>query len=151
MEVLGIDEAALQERVIFALIGCFILFFVIAPIAGRFLHQWVSRHLPEQSTLVLVGISTIVFLLSFAIVLGILLRWGSALQMGWEISILLSLISGLLAVSIIALAVRVTIQRTTPQTTPSGEGETRDTYSGAWGVWDEDARRRGKNLHKRKR
>jgi hypothetical protein len=147
MEVLGIDEAELQQQVITALIGCGVIFFVIAPIMGRFLHLWVAHHLPEHSVLVLVGLAMIVFLMSFAIVLGILLRWGSALQLGLEISLLISLISGLLAVGVMALAVRITIQRTTPTTSR----ETSEVRSGAWGVWGEDARTRNKNLRNRKR
>ena len=146
MEVLGIDEAALQQQVITALIGYFVVFFIIAPIAGRFLHQWIARHLPEHSALALAGIALIVFLLSFAIVLGILLRWGS---IRLEISLLLSLMSGLLAVIFMALAVRFTIQRTVPRTPI--DSETKDTYSGAWGVWGEDAKTRSKNLRRRKR
>lgn len=151
MDVLGIDEAALRQQVLIAVIGSFAIFFVIAPIGGRFLHQWVARHVPEQATVALAGIVGIVFLLSFAITLGLLLRWGPALQIGLEASILLSVFSGVMAVGAMALAIRFTIRRTTPPTTRTSEGETQNAPSGAWGVWGEDARTRGKNMHRRKR
>jgi integral membrane sensor domain MASE1 len=144
MEVLGIDEAALQQQVIMTLLGSFVVFFILAPLGGRFLHHWVARHLPEQSALALAAISVIVFLLSFTITLGILLR--ASLPISLEMSLLVSLISGLLAVGLMVLAVRFTIRRTTPP-----DSESPEIRSGAWGVWGDDARARSKNLHKRKR
>jgi hypothetical protein len=42
MEVLGIDEAVLQQQVLVAVLGYFLIFYVVAPIGGRFLHQWIA-------------------------------------------------------------------------------------------------------------
>jgi len=144
MEFLGIDELAMWQQVVIALLGISVTLYVIAPIGGRILFDIVGRFTPDHMPLVQIGIGFIIFVLSFAITLGVMLRWGPALKLGLPVSLAISLINATLATGITAAAVHVTLDRPNAKIEPEVK-EAPVTF----GVWDEDARKRRKNLRRR--
>jgi MFS family permease len=138
MDALGIDEAVMQQRVLIALGGFFVVFFILSPIAGRYVHRGSRRLLPEQDTFALLATAFVIFALSFAVALGLLLRVAPGIEPLPALGI--SSVSALLVTALTALWVRRTVEH----------GAARiDQDENSFGVWGEDARKRRKNLRKR--
>ncbi|MBZ0303328.1 MAG: hypothetical protein K8J31_26535 [Anaerolineae bacterium] len=138
MDALGVDEAGMQERVLIALVGFFAVFFILSPIAGRYVHKASRRLLPDQDVFALAATAFIVFALSFAVVLGVLLRLIPALALLPALG--LSAASALLVTLLTALIIKYTLDR--------GAARIKSDEL-TFEVWGEDARQRRKNLRRR--
>ena len=139
MEILGINEWEMWQQVMIALLIISTLLYTLAPLGGRILFALLGKVTPDQLPVVQIGIGIIIYLLSFAITLGALLRWGPAMKMGLPLSLGVSLFKAAVVTMLTAFVIRATLR-------PSERIESEKL---GFGVWDEDARTRRKNLRRR--
>jgi hypothetical protein len=140
MEEIGLSPEELQQRLIVALLGFAIVFTILSPLMGGLLHRVVRRYMPEGDHLALLATALVIFLLSFAIVMGVLLRFGPAAQIGLGATLLISSLVALIITVISALLVGRGLERARQKIDPAAQ---------VFSVWDEDARERRKNLRRR--
>jgi hypothetical protein len=140
MEVLGIEEAVLRQRVLIALGGFFVLFFIISPLGGSVLHRVIRRYTPDQDRLALIATGLIVWLLSFALAVGFMLRFGPAAQIGLPGVLGISGVSAGLLTGSTLLFIKRTLDRGRARLDPDDQ---------MFGVWGEDARQKRKNMRRR--
>ena len=130
----------MRQRVLVALVGFVIVFTILSPLMGNLVHRLMRRYFPTDSALAVMATALIIFLLSFAIVVGVLLRFGPAGEIGLGTTLLIGLISALLVTAVTAWLVGRGLKRASQKITS-------EDY--AFKVWDEDARERRKNLRRR--
>ena len=130
MDAMGFDSELAQQQALIAVLGVFVIFSVLAPLGGMFMYRVIRRYLPADELVVLMGTAFIIFLMSFALLRGILLRVSlfAGLPTSWML--LISLFGAALVTSVTAVAVRAMLRR----------GASPDAHS--FGVWEEDARQR---------
>ncbi len=139
MEVIGLDSNDMQQQVWFAFCGVCVIFFILSPLAGRVVHRFSRRLLPEQDIFALLATAFVVFALSFAVMFGLLRQFVTGLEMLPALGI--SLIVALLVTGVTAAFVQYTIRR----------GAARiDPHASEFGVWGEDARKRTKSLRRKR-
>jgi Co/Zn/Cd efflux system component len=107
---------------------------------GNVLQRVVRRYMPESDSLALIATALVIFLLSFAIVMGVLLRFGPAAEIGLQATLLISGLLAFIVTGLSAVLVRRSLQRANRKLDPEAH---------SFSVWDEDARKRGKNLRRR--
>lgn len=139
-EVLGIEEAVLRQRLLIAVGGFFVLFFIISPLGGSVLHRVIRRYTPDQDRLALIATGVIIWLLSFALAVGVLLRFGPAAQIGLPAVLGISMASAGLITGSTLLFIKRTLDRGRSRLNPENQ---------TFGVWGEDARQKRKNLRRR--
>jgi hypothetical protein len=140
MEAIGLNPEEIQQRLLVALIGFVIVFTVLSPLMGSVVHRFVRRYFPEADSLALMATAFVIFLLSFAIVMGVLLRFGPAAEIGLGATLLISSLCALLLTGLTLLLLRRSLRRGQSKIDPEAQ---------AFSVWDEDARKRRKNLRRR--
>lgn len=138
MEAIGVNEAELRDQVILALCGVLIAFFIISPIGGYYLHRAARRLLPEQDLFALLAMAFVMFMVSFAVFLGVLLRLASGLDT--LLLVELSLLGALIVTGVTALSVKMYLRRSAAHLSTEDQG---------FSVWGEDRRKRPKNYRKR--
>ena len=142
MEAIGFDPAEAGKAAALALIMTSIIFFVLSPIGGYFLHKFIKSKTPESDTFALVAAAFCMFLITFALTLGVFLYFTDQNESTLAPALLISALVGLIATAITAVAITRFVER-------GKQKINRDEQD--FSVWDEDNRNKAKNLRKRKR
>lgn len=137
MDVLGIESANMQQQVLLAVCGVGVLFFVLSPLAGRYIHRFSRRLLPEQDLFALLAAAFVVFALTSAVMFGLLRRLTPAIDILQALGV--SLTVAALVTGVTAAFIHYTVKRGTDH-----------PHTDEFGVWGEDARKRTKNLRKKR-
>lgn len=140
MEAIGFDSEAAKQQALLAVLGVFIIFSILAPLGGMVMHRYIRRYLPADDWIVLAGTAFIIFLMSFALILGILLRFPLFAGLTTPWMLLISLFGAVLVTVVTAVAVRALMKRGASRIDPDAH---------TFGVWGEDARQRPKNLRRK--
>ena len=140
MEVIGFDAEVAQQQVQIAVLGLILIFSFIAPVGGMVIHRLIRHFVPGDEVIVLLGTAFIIFIMTFALLLGILLRLSLFAGLPTPLMLLISLFGAAMVTGVTAVAVRAMLRRGARRLDPK-------THS--FGVWEEDARQRPKNLRRR--
>ena len=140
MEVIGFDAEAAQEQALAAVLGILLVFTFISPIGGMLMHRVIRRFVPADEVWVLAGTALIIFILCFALLFGILLRVPAFANLNVLLMLFISLFGAGFVTTITAGVLRYIFQR---------DAKRMDPEAHTFGVWQEDARRRPKNLRRK--
>lgn len=141
MDALGFDAADAGQQVLAALAMTVIIFFVISPIAGYFLHKYIKSKTPDQDTFAILAGSFCLFLVVSALTLGLIARFTTLVETALVVALLISAAMGLAATGAVAvLAVRMIAQ--------GKEKIKQEDYR--FGVWEEDKRALKTHRHKKR-
>jgi ABC-type Co2+ transport system permease subunit len=142
MDALGIDPAAAGQSAAFALLATSFIFFVLSPIGGYFLHKFIKSKTPNSDTFALVAAAFCMFLITFALTLGVILYFTEQNESTFTSALLISAVVGLIATAITAVVIVRFVER-------GKQKISRDEQD--FSVWDEDKRKKPKNMRKMKR
>ena len=140
MEVIGFDAEAAQQQALTAVLGLLLALTFVAPVGGMVLHRVIRRFVPTDEFVVLLGTAFIIFIMSFALMLGVLLRVPLFAGLSTPLMLLISLFAAAMVTSITAMIVRALLRRDARRLKP-------DVHR--FGVWEEDARQRPRNLRRK--
>lgn len=137
-EALGLDLNAMAAQAALVVVATLVIFFIISPIGGYFLFRFLRRVTPMPDAFALLGAALIGFLVTFAALLLGLLRLFPPDETNLGPLLLISAAGALLVMGATAFGVRALVRR--------GAARLEDH---TFRVWDEDQRRRPKNLRRR--
>ena len=141
MDAIGFDSASAGEQVLWAVLATLIIFFVISPIGGYFLHKFIKSKTPDTDTFALMAGAFIIFIVTGGLTLAVLLQFIEQTEAAFLIALVISVIIGIITTAISAILVVRLIERGKKKLNPEEL---------AFSVWEEDKRNKPKNLRQRR-
>jgi len=141
MEAIGLDTASAGQQVLYAVIATLIIFFVISPIGGYFLHKFIKSKTPDTDTFALIAGAFIIFIVTGGLTLALLLQFIEQTEAAFVVALVISVVVGMTMTAISAILVVWLIQRGKKQI---------DAEELSFTVWEEDKRDKPKNLRYRR-
>lgn len=141
MDVIGLDAGEVSQQVVLALLGTVIIFFVLSPIGGYFLHKFIKSKTPDTDTFVLIAGAFILFIVTSGLTLALILQLTEQTESTFIVALLISVLVGIVTTGISAFLVVRFIERGKEKIDPEEQ---------AFSVWEEDKRNKPKNLRHRR-
>lgn len=141
MEALGFDSYAAGQQALIAIFGTLIIFFVLSPIGGYFLHKFIKSKTPDTDTFALIAGAFIIFIVTGGLTLAVMLQFIEQTEAAFIIALIISTLVGVLTTIISSLLVVRLIERGKKKINPEEL---------AFSVWEEDKRNKPKNLRQRR-
>lgn len=141
MDALGFDSATAAQQAGLALLATVVIFFIISPIGGYFLHKFIKSKTPDTDTFALIAGAFIAFIVTSGLTLALILQFTEQTETTFMLALAISVLTGIVITTILAvLAVRF-IERGKKKINPEEL---------AFSVWEEDKRKKPKNLRQRR-
>jgi hypothetical protein len=141
VDVIGLDAGEISQQVVLALLGTVIIFFVISPIGGYFLHKFIKSKTPDTDTFALMAGAFIVFIVTSGLTLALILQFTEQTEATFLVALVISGLFGIATTGISAFLVVRLIERGKKKIDPEEQ---------SFSVWAEDKRNKPKNLRYRR-
>jgi MFS family permease len=141
MEALGLDSRAAFFQIALAVMAVLVIFFILSPIGGYFLHKFLRKKIPHQDTFALMAGAFVVFIVTSGLTLASILNLTEQTEATFFGALAVSVLVGVAATALSVLFVVRLIERGKQKINLEEQ---------IFSVWEEDKRDKPKNLRKRR-
>ncbi len=141
MDAIGLDAGEVSQQVLYAIIGTLVIFFVLSPIGGYFLHKFIKSKTPDTDTFAIIAGAFIMFIVTSGLTLALILQLTEQTEATFIAALLMSVLVGMVTTGISAFLVVRMIERGKKKINLEEQ---------SFSVWEEDKRNKPKNLRHRR-